>query len=120
MLHFDHEFGFTVYFIYIYSYKGLSLTKLNMIFFFLQEREQKQKLLDPYTVRTSQRFSETHVNQVGEVCTCFGIVFKTASDFFVILHSFQILLCSEILSPLGKFVFICGLGYYSYIIILCI
>lgn len=41
--------------------------------FFLQEREQKQKLLDPATIPTSQRFSEKYIYQKKEVCLLFVI-----------------------------------------------
>lgn len=52
-------------------------------FFYLQEREQKQKLLDPTPVRISQRFSGKHINQEEKVClfvmcTCFLIVYSIA------------------------------------------
>lgn len=44
-----------------------------MSLFFLQEREQKQKLLDPAPIPTSQRFSEKCIYQKKEVCLLFVI-----------------------------------------------
>lgn len=62
----------------LYLFTKLSRAKPSMMFymshfFFLQEREQKQKLLDPAPIPTSQRFSEKYIYQKKEVCLSFVI-----------------------------------------------